>query len=274
MLRFCLSIVTTLVFATGALAQNLGSVDTLYRALGLPDVIEIMREEGVSYGDVMQKDLLQGRGGDRWDALVDDIYNLDQMVAIVRTRLDRELAGEDLAPMIAFFDSEIGRQIVQLEVSARRAFLETEIEDAAKDALALMIDNEDPRLDLIEDFAAAGDYIENNVLGALNSNFAFFVGLNASGDFPVEMSEEDIIADVWGQEPEIRDTTTQWLYAYLGLAYQPLSDDQLQTYIDFARTPEGRVLNQAIFSAFDEMFIVISEALGRAASQFLAGQEL
>jgi hypothetical protein len=58
------------------------------------------------------------------------------------------------------------------------------------------------------------------------------------------------------------------------LAYQPLSDDDLQTYITFSESAEGQVVNTALFVAFDEMFEGISRALGLAASQYMAGQDL
>ena len=71
---------------------------------------------------------------------------------------------------------------------------------------------------------------------------------------PGDMSDEDILADVWAQEAEIREDTSQWLYAFLTLTYQPLSEEELRAYVDFFSTPEGLRLNNAIFAAFDDMF--------------------
>jgi hypothetical protein len=47
----------------------------LFRALGMPQIIEVMREEGVEYGETIRTDLLQGQGGARWSATVSDIYD-------------------------------------------------------------------------------------------------------------------------------------------------------------------------------------------------------
>jgi len=88
------------------------------------------------------------------------------------------------------------------------------------------------------------------------------------------MSEDQILADIWGQEPAIRTDTEEWIYSYLALAYQPLSDDDLQTYTAFFLTAEGVALNRALFVAFDEMFVAVSLALGQGAAGYLAGQEL
>ena len=79
---------------------------------------------------------------------------------------------------------------------------------------------------------------------------------------------------VWDQEAEIREDTVIWLFSYLTLAYQPLSDEELQLYIDFSSSQYGQALNRALFAGFDRMFAEISRALGFAAGQLSGAQEL
>lgn len=274
MFRILAVSVVLLSFNIAAIAQSVAPVDTLFRALGLPEIIEIMQQEGVSYGEELREDLFGGRGGGQWRAIVQDIYDLERMQQTVRDRLDIELAAENLDPMIDFFESERGRRIVALEVSARRALLDKGVEDASRTALAAMVADDDPRLELLRDFADAGALVENNVVGAMNSNFAFYTGLADAGAFPGEMSEDEILADIWNQEEAIRVDTEEWLYGYLALAYQPLSDEDLKTYTAFYRTDLGNALNRAIFAAFDELFVAISLALGQGAAIVMTGQEL
>ncbi|KMW57124.1 hypothetical protein AIOL_002084 [Candidatus Rhodobacter oscarellae] len=278
MLRFlaaaALSVLSVLAPLTAARAQSVAPIDTLYRALGLPEIVEIMREEGLGHGADMRADLLGGAGGARWDALVSAIYDADRMADTLRSRMDIVLAAEDLAPMIAFFTSDLGQEIIALEVSARRAFLEPDIEQASKDAVARMAADQDARLTLIEALTDKADLIDSNVVGALNSNFAFYTGLAEGGGLPGALTEEEILADVWSQEPDIRSDTTEWLLSYLTLAYAPLSDAELNAYIAFFETDAGVALNEAIFAAFDEMFVDISRALGQAAAGFMVGEEL
>ncbi len=223
-------LIQTLWFASISVAQSVAPIDTLYRALGLPEILAIMREEGMGYGLEIQSDLLEGRGGEEWPAIVNDIYWLERMQNTVRNRLDSELAANDLAPMIAFFTSPMGEKIVSLEVSGRRALLDESIEDASKEAAAKLLEDEGKRLELLDDFMIAADLVESNVVGALNSNFAFYQGLASGGALPEDMTDAEILADVWSQEEDIRVDTKEWLYSYLLLAYQPLEDDELQQY--------------------------------------------
>lgn len=274
MLRVFAAAAISLALHTAAFAQTAAPVDTLFKALGMPEIIEIMREEGVIYGTDIESDLFDGRGGASWVSVVEKIYDLQSMTDTVRNRMDAELEGVDLAPMIAFFSSKQGRRIVELEIAARRAQLDQSVEAASRNAMAEMIANEDPRFALLRDFAEASELVDSNVVGAMNANYAFFVGLSESGVLAGTMSKDEILADVWSQEDEIRIDTEEWLYSYLALAYQPLSDKDLESYTAFFRTRDGTILNRAVFAAFDEMFVGLSLALGQGASRFLDGQEL
>ena len=77
----------------------------------------------------------------------------------------------------------------------------------------------------------------------MNANYAFLLGL-ATGRLRGDMSEERILSDVWAQEPEIRKDTTEWVYAFTMLAYQPLDDAELTAYADFAETDAGQRVDQ------------------------------
>ena len=260
-------------FAALASAQEEGDVDALFDALGLPEMLEIMREEGLSYGEEIGTDLM-GRSTPEWEALVDDIYNLDNMRAEVRKELGQELEGEDVAAMTAFFTSEPGETIISLELAARRALLDDAVEEASKDVAAQAAMDETDRYRQLEAFVDANDLIETNVIGAMNANYAFYMGMMDGGALPPELTEDQILRDVYSQEPDIRSNTSEWVYSYLMLAYQPLSDDDLDIYIAFSESDAGQELNTAMFAAFDGMFESISRGLGLASAQFMQGEDI
>ena len=83
-----------------------------------------------------------------------------------------------------------------------------------------------------------------------------------------------MLADVWEQEVQIRSETEQWVYSFLLLAYQPLSDEDIEAYIQLSETSEGQVLNTALFAAFDTMYSEISHALGLASARYLSGEDI
>jgi hypothetical protein len=271
------NLIPSAVAAFGVLAVP-AQADTdaraLFEALGMPAIIDIMRKEGLSYGDTIRSDLFPGQGGAGWAAVVSDIYDYDGMQAAMLQGLEADLAGVDLDPLLSFFASERGQRIVDYEVSARRALMDDEVEQAAEAAAAELPQTDPGRFALLEEFVAVNDLVESNVMGAMNSNYAFYLGLMEGSAFDQTLNEEEILADVWSQEDSLRSDTTDWVYSYLALAYDPLSDEDIEAYIAISRTAEGRALNRALFSAFDGLFVDISRRLGVGASRFLAGQDI
>ncbi|RYG92219.1 DUF2059 domain-containing protein [Loktanella sp. IMCC34160] len=267
------------VFSTAmglpAFAQSeTGDIDRLFDATGLPELIGIMREEGLSHADQLASDLFQGGGGPRWDSMIDRVYDVERMEARVRMDFAASLEGEDIGPLLDFFGSDLGMEIVSLEISARRAFLDPEVEAAAIEAAAIAAMDETDRHQLLTRFIEVNDLIESNVVGGLNSNYAFYIGMADAGAFGGELTESDILTDVWSQEPEVRASTTEWVYSFLGLAYQPLSDSDVEAYIALSETDIGQAMNRALFNGFDGMFNDLSRGLGLAAGEMMTGADL
>jgi hypothetical protein len=253
-------------------------VQALYDALALSDMVGIMREEGLIYGEEIAADMFGGAASAQalqdWNRTVAKIYDAPRMEAEIKATLARTLEGQDVAAMVAFFTSAPGTDFIRLEVTARRAFLDDEIESIAKEAAAVAIADQSPRYTLIRRFVEANDLVETNVVGAMNSNFAFYIGMMKGGALPVELTEQELLADVWSREEEIRANTLEWVYSFLLMAYEPLPEADIEAYIAFSETAPGRALNRAVFAAFDDMFENISMALGQASSVYMQGQEL
>ncbi|SFS11191.1 DUF2059 domain-containing protein [Yoonia litorea] len=272
---FAASLSVTL-FAQPLLAQTAdqAQIDALYEALGMPEIIDIMREEGVAYGAELGAEMLPDGGGADWQTAVNAIYDPQIMDEEVRVAFAQALVGDDVDQMLDFFTSARGEQIIALEVSARRALLDEAVEEASKEAAALQMADETPRFLAIQEFVETNDLIESNVVGALNSSYAFYLGLIDGGVMPQGITAETALQDVWAQEADIRNNTTEWVYSFLLMAYEPLSDEDLSAYLAFSETDAGQDLNDALFQAFDGMFEDISRALGLASSRFMISQEL
>ncbi|WP_375261355.1 DUF2059 domain-containing protein [Palleronia sp.] len=269
MFRTSAAVFAVCVGASAPLAAQ--DAERLFEALRLDDVVEVMRGEGIVAGEALEADLFPGRGGPLWDRVVRDIYDRSEMIEVVHDRFGKAIPEASVAPLIGFFESETGQRLVELEIAARRAMIDEAVEDAAAESAR---DATAARRDLIRDFIEANDLIEQNVTGALNSNLAFYRGL-LDGEAPIGgLSQDQVIADVYASEPQVREDTVDWLEGYLTLAYAPVDDMALQQYLDLSRSDVGQDLNTAIFAAFDELYDDISYDLGRAAARFMSGQDL
>lgn len=272
MARLKLILVCLIALPQMAYAASPGELDRLYQALRGPDLMEILSEEGREQSRDLQTEMFPGRNSGSWLVTSATIYDVETMAEIFRKRFDAELAETDVVPVLEYLESEAGRQVVQLEVDARRALMDESLEEAAKNAFRDLQDADPDRVTQLEAFVEANSLIDLNVSGALNSNLAFYNGLAAGGGF--DLPQDQILADVWESADAIRADTTEWMFGYLTLAYGPLENQELETYIEFSQTPSGRALNRALFAAFDELFLGISFDLGEAASRFTQGDDI
>lgn len=276
MLRRTLLSLMTCASLLAALPARAAPVDDLAQALRLPELFGVLSQEGISYGADLEAELFPDAGGSRWDGVVAAIHDKTRMestaLGLLRDELDSQ--PEAVGRMTAFFTAEPGAQIVKLEIAAREAYLDEATKEAAEAAHAELAAASDPRLGLIDRLIAANDLIDLNVAGALNANLAFYRGMIAGGAVQSSLPDAEMMADLWSQEPQIRKDTSDWLLPYLALAYRPLSDADLEAYIAFSETPDGQLLNRALFAAFDGLFNGLSHELGLAAARMLEGQDI
>ena len=246
-------------------------------ALRLDDLFAVLRDEGLAHGATLAESMFASGGGPGWATALERIYDApalhDRFVAVLEAELGTDPAA--LTEILAFFASDLGARVVGLEIAARQAFLDEAAEEAARVAADKRRTGRDPRAGQLDRFIVAGDLLEMNVAGALSGNLAFMTGLNAAGSAAKPgQPEDELMQDVWSQEAQIRDDTASWLDAYLGLAYQPLTEAELDRYIAFMETPAGQRLNAALFVAFDEVFRQVSLDLGRAAGLAMQGRDI
>lgn len=251
------------------------SVDRLADVMQFDALFDVLRQEGLAYGDSLEADMFPAGGGDDWKAEVGQIYDAPRLQTAFLQALQDELSADPQAldDILAFFGSDLGQRVVGLEIEARRAFLDTAAEEAARVAAEDAASARDPKVALIRRMIEASELIEMNVAGALSGSLAFMTGMAQSGAYGA-MPQDQILSDVWGQEEQVRADTSTWLHAYLGLAYAPLSEAELESYVAFWEGRAGQRLNAALFTAFDRVFREVSLDLGRAAGRAMQGRDI
>lgn len=248
----------------------------LYDVLQIDSMIDVLRAEGIADAAEIAEGFSPAGGSPGWQSAVERIYDPARMRSVVADRLALVMADkvDAAAGAVAFFAAPTGRRALQLETDARRALLDKDTEAAAHARWQEMVVQGDDRVVLIRRFAEVNDLVESNVAGAMNSSLAFYQGLAGTGGPFARMTEADILDLARGNEGETRASTEDWLFPFLALAYEPLSDAELQTYIAYSETPAGQALNAAMFATFNDLFNGVSRDLGRAVGNEMAGQDI
>lgn len=268
---FCRSLVVLLFVIAGPLRADPVRILELLQTDALFDILQ---QEGVAYGEDLATELFEAGPDPIWRAEVSMINAPTRLRALFEEGFVKALSAESHAGIVAFYTTDLGQRIVTLELEARRAMLDKAVEDVALAEFDEAFANGDPRATDIVEFMQAADLIEPNVSGGLNANLAFYRALVDGGAFPYEITEQDMLTDVWAQEAQVREEMLTWLGGYLYLAYGPLGDDELATYRAFATSPDGHALTTALFAGFDPVFARVSQDLGAAAARRMSGQEL
>ena len=262
--------------ARGAKAEPTAQqIDALIEALRMPEIVDVLANEGRAMIDDLDRDD-DGIPRSAWENMLSDLYRSDVMLEAFRVEMAKALDGVDVAPIVTFFETDLGRTIAQVELDARIAMGDEGMEDVAAQAWA-ELPADSPRALLIEDYVTANDLVEMNVVGAMNADYAYMIGLAQTGDGEAMPSDEDILRDIWSYEPEVRADVSEWIYSYSTLAYELLSDDEFAQYIAFSKSVEGSKLNYALFATFDAVYSDLSRALGAGTGQLMqvfSGQEL
>lgn len=273
LLRTAVVVVTGFLLALPSLRA--ASAQDVSRAYLLPELFEIMASEGRNSVLADGAIPLQGRALADFERDVARIYDHDTMhdAFLATLTADLDSAPDVVQDALEFAQTDLGKRVLRLEISAREALLDDEVDQIARMTLEEARTDPAQRLEMIRARVDANDLIELNVSLGLNTSYAYYQGM-LSENAVNGLDSEQLLFLVWAQEPEIRADIEDWIESYFMMAYQPLSDDELQAYIDYVSQPLAQAFNRAMFRAFDALFTDISIAVGRALGRRLNVEDL
>lgn len=266
-----------LLWPQGAQAQAAeGQVQSLNALTYLPETLEIMAQEGLIQGRDLGAEMFGNSDDPAWVLALARIFDAGRMQRLYDTALAEVLAQDPslIADVTPFLSSELGRRTLGLELEARRTALDEIARGAAREVFAELEATDPARRAQIERLVLSADLIESNVIAGLNGNVAFIRGMAEAGAPGTRIDEGSLLAQVWSQQPQIRTDVADFLYPLMALAYASLSDDELEAYVLFAESAEGRRFNAALTKAFEPLMIDLSRNLGLEAGRLMSGQVL
>jgi hypothetical protein len=246
---------------------------SLSEAYMLPDLFAIMAEEGRDAASADPAVAGNPAMEAQWARAVARIYDAEEMHDAFVAALDAALAPQVREAALAFAESDLGRRVIQLEITARRALLSDEIDEAARMALARAREaapgsDDAMALAQVRERVALNDLVDLNVSLGLNTTFAYYDGMVSEGAMQ-GMAEGDLMALVWSQEPAIRTDIVDWAESYFLMAYKPLTEAEMAEHLDFVGSDPGVAFNAAMFTAFEAVFVDLSRRVGAAMARLM-----
>ncbi|MEL7099149.1 MAG: hypothetical protein AAGM84_10015 [Pseudomonadota bacterium] len=236
------------------------AVDRLFDAAGLPELIASFADDSRLGARDLDDSFLQGQGGDVFAETIDRLHDPARLIETMRAGVSDRLDPDDAAQALSFVESEMGQRIARLEVEARQAMSNDDVEAAA---LAAADRADDAVVAMIE----LRNLPERNADISFNAQVAFWAGVAATApDFDVP--------DIEGQRDAIAARSRTWVTGFYMLVASALEDGDLETYSAFWDTEVAEAWDDAVSAALEEMYSELSFATGQAVGRLLPQNEL
>jgi len=264
--------ISLLLFWSSCAALIAQPSEQLYQLLHLDELVEIVSEEGLADANATADAYLQGvtRGG--FGASIAKIYDKNSLSSRVKAMFAKALPARSADRLIGFYNSDLGLQVSQLEVSARRAITDPSIEDYV---IELVLEAEAQgklRPQLLRSAIKEMDWVKQNLAGAFEARFAFLEALSQVE--ALQLDRGQIFTLMQSDQEALSKEIEEWLLGYMHMAYSPLSDDELTAYLAFQTSPEGMDLNAALFDTFNKLTTENAQQLGQFTASALSAQDL
>ncbi len=160
--------------------------------------------------------------------------------------LDQDYAEE----ILVFLRSEAGQAMTAHELQGRKEFYDDSALEEGRAMLTAMVFTEPEKYEMLSDYIAANDLIEQNLV--IGMNFEMALNAGASEVLPPEMqTDPSLLASQLQSEAEwMRGDITDWLESYLAYSYGEVPEAQFREIFEFSVTDAGQAYNAALFDAY------------------------
>lgn len=187
-------------------------------------------------------------------AVFDRAYAPPKLRAMVAERISARISAEQGNRMIAFLDSPLGKRVVEREARLAQPRIQAEIQENAAQIIAEVGANTS-RLALYSSLDQAMESTRRAVatyIGSMLANNAAII--LKTPDAPSKPTLQQIRKELEAQRFAITAAMSQAMLSNTAYAYKDLSESELNSYLRFALSPEGKAY-------FKELGDILAEVL-------------
>jgi hypothetical protein len=244
----------------------------LFDALRMDILEEVIITEGQGHIRETAETYLDQRRVDGFVQQTQYIYDPQSIRDRIYAGMRDGLTEDQRAVALAFYQSDLGTLVAELEATARQAISADEVEEAAYSIAQSASEQDDPRIATIERAIEDLELVEMNMSGAMNAQYSFLMRLTKVDR--LGLSQGEILSMLDEAAEDTMGSIAEWLVAFMYMAYAPLDDEQLDQYVSYQLSENGDAVNKALFKLFNEIERDSSAALGKELAEALQSQEL
>jgi hypothetical protein len=189
---------------------------------------------------------------------VGQAFQPNPMIERVRTSMGASLTTRQLDDTLAWLDSPLGRRITALENESADPAVLPKLRAYARELEKRPLPQR--RVELIREMDAATGASEVNVLTTEAGILAVALGMNAAQPAQQQMPAETLRQRVKATMPQLRQQLTGLVALGMSYTYRSLSDQEVESYLKFLKSPSGMAYSKAAVAGMTE---AVMEANGR-----------
>lgn len=183
------------------------------------------------------------------------IYRPDDILRFVETGMDKGLTDDDKKQLLAHFNSPLGKRIAGLEREATGRETEIALYTTDTSAYAARI----PLYTELNTLTGASELAAN---AAIDMGVAMETGI-MSALSGVAVDATALNAEVERQRPAVLRQTAEAMVKRFAYTYRDLTDDELKSLMEFARSPSGSKFHRVVGGLLTETLTSRAKDLGK-----------
>lgn len=185
-------------------------------------------------------------------------FQPDAMIERVRARMSTGMSAREIDDTLAWLETPLGRRITAMENETADVAAIAKIQAYGRELERRPLPAR--RAELIRELDAATGASEVNVLTTEAGILAVALGMNAAQPVQQQLRPEVLRENVKAAVPQLRQQITDVVRMGMSYTYRRLSDQELESYLKFLKSPSGAAYSKAAVAGMTDAML---EASGR-----------
>lgn len=215
-----------------------------------------------------------GLFGYSWTRLSKEVFDVDGMHDMAVDMLEQTLADDKLAHAAAFYASDLGQTLVEIENASHLDPDDTTKQEQGVALIAEMVNTGSPRLETLKRMGTAIDSSGAAVRALQQIQMRFLLAASAAGVIELQLDADELAAMMKSQEPQLRMALAQSSLASSAYIYRDVSDADLLAYTEALEHPDMKSVYELMNAVQYEIMANRFEALALRMDELEMGQDI
>ncbi|MGN7612052.1 DUF2059 domain-containing protein [Magnetococcales bacterium HHB-1] len=190
--------------------------------------------------------------------VMETAYDVDAIRRTLRVYLQKHMQTTDIKKTLAWLNTPLGQKITNMEKAASTPLAMTE-----SMRMAPQLRKNSARLKQIHRLDQSADFTGKTLKMTKNAQLGMMIAVQSNLPPALRPSLENLNQQLDKQLQNAIPTLKKQVIDSLLYSYRDLSDQELETYIQFSESPPGKQFNRVMLDGFNQAFLDSSKLFGR-----------